>query len=133
MVDRFEPAANVWEAPEFSQQIIVAEGLVLCIGDQFIHEAGLLPPEAVISSHYLGELGGHSCGVRVLSAQFEIRGTTGAICAVCSLLPRSIYLPWLGGHYRSPTGIAITVFVDVAVRQHITIPLIALGPVQAVS
>ncbi|WP_444888613.1 NAD(+) diphosphatase [Microbulbifer sp. JMSA008] len=74
MVDRFEPAANVWEAPEFSQQIIVAEGLVLCSGDRFIHEVDQLPPTTAISSHYLGELGGRSCGVRVLSAQFEIHG-----------------------------------------------------------
>ncbi|BBM02871.1 NAD(+) diphosphatase [Microbulbifer sp. GL-2] len=74
MVDRFEPAANVWAAPEFSQQIIVAEGLVLCSGDQFIHEVDLLLAEAVVSSHYLGELGGRSCGVRVLSRQLDVRG-----------------------------------------------------------
>ncbi|MFA0810105.1 NAD(+) diphosphatase [Microbulbifer epialgicus] len=74
MVDRFEPAVNVWAVPEFSQQIIVAQGLVLCRGDQFIHEVDLLQAEAVVSSHYLGKLSGRSCGVHVLSGQQDIRG-----------------------------------------------------------
>ncbi|WHI47799.1 NAD(+) diphosphatase [Microbulbifer sp. VAAF005] len=74
MVDKFVPAGNVWAVPEFSQHILIADGLILCRGDFFLHDAQVLVAEAVQSSHYLGELSGRACGVHVLSRQVEIAG-----------------------------------------------------------
>ncbi|WP_299940758.1 NAD(+) diphosphatase [uncultured Microbulbifer sp.] len=74
MVETFAPAANVWAVPEFSRCIVVAEGLILCCGNRFVHTTDLCLAGAVISSHYLGELGGRSCGVHVLPSQLKISG-----------------------------------------------------------
>ncbi|WKD50858.1 NAD(+) diphosphatase [Microbulbifer spongiae] len=74
MVESFAPAANVWAVPEFSRCIVVAEGMILCRGNRFIHAADLFLAGEVISRHYLGELGGQSCGVHVFSSQLEING-----------------------------------------------------------
>ncbi|MCO1333302.1 NAD(+) diphosphatase [Microbulbifer sp. OS29] len=74
MADRFVPAGNVWAVPEFAQHIIIAEGLILCRDDLFLHNTEVLASEAVRSSHYLGELSGQACGVHVVSRQIEIVG-----------------------------------------------------------
>lgn len=63
----FVPAASARPLPPFSLHIAVAEGQLLCRGGQFLHSDIPFPAGAVISSHYLGELGGQACGVHLLS------------------------------------------------------------------
>ncbi len=63
----FIPAASARPQPQFSLHIAVAEGQLLCSGAEFLHSDFPFPASAVVSSHYLGELGGRACGVHLLS------------------------------------------------------------------
>ncbi len=68
------PAASVWPLPAMARHILIADGQLLCCGDQFLHGNSVLPPDAVLHSHYLGELAGHACGVHLLSRQIDVDG-----------------------------------------------------------
>ncbi|MCW8127946.1 NAD(+) diphosphatase [Microbulbifer halophilus] len=72
MSDLFVPAASPRPAPRFSRHILVAEGELLCRGDDFLHSQPA--PAVVLCSHYLGELAGEPCGVHQLSRRIEVPG-----------------------------------------------------------
>lgn len=73
MREPFVPAASVWPLPAIDRHILVAEGQLLCCGDRFLHDSGILPGAEITASHYLGELGGRACGVHMLSRQVRVR------------------------------------------------------------
>ncbi|WP_250464045.1 NAD(+) diphosphatase [Microbulbifer litoralis] len=78
MSDLFVPAASAHPAPRFARHIVIADGQLLCRGDVFLHVQPVAAP--VVSSHYLGELAGESCGVHLLSHRVEVPG-----CEWCNL------------------------------------------------
>ena len=74
MSDLFVPAGIVRPAPLFRKHILVAEGQLLCRGTDFLHIDLPLPEKDLCASHFLGELGGETCGVHLLSRQWEFAG-----------------------------------------------------------
>lgn len=74
MSELFVPAASVQPLPAYARHILIAEGQLLCCGDRFLHEGGLVREELLSCSHYLGDLEGRPCGVHLLSRQIDVTG-----------------------------------------------------------
>lgn len=69
MSDLFVPAASVRPLPSIAQHILVSGGKLLCRGGSFLHAGPGPAAEKVVCSHYLGKLGGITCGVHLLLGQ----------------------------------------------------------------
>ena len=74
MSDLFVPASTVRPSPAISRHIFIFGAQLLCRGDGFLHSSADSVAEAIIASHYLGELSGEACGVHLLSTQVSVGG-----------------------------------------------------------
>ncbi|SHG06169.1 NAD+ diphosphatase [Microbulbifer donghaiensis] len=74
MTHIFVPAASARPAPDFACHILIADGLLLCRGEQFLHGGEVVIAGLISSSHYLGELDGRPCGVHQLSQPVDVPG-----------------------------------------------------------
>lgn len=74
MSDLFIPASRVRPLPVIARHIFISGAQLLCRGDDFLHASTDSVAEAISASHYLGELGGKTCGVHLLGAQVPVAG-----------------------------------------------------------
>lgn len=64
----FISAGSAWPQPAFARHILVSDGRLLCRESEFLHPRNPFSPPALISSHYLGDLAGQSCGVHLVES-----------------------------------------------------------------
>lgn len=72
----FQAAGKLWPVPSLQRHILIAEGEILCNGNDFIFSgmpAGL-EASGAISSHYLGEWSGLACGTHGFPTKVPVAG-----------------------------------------------------------
>lgn len=68
------PAVGVRPIPAIRRHLFISSGMLLCHSEGLLHSRLPFTEREIVASHYLGELGGASCGVHFLVNQLDVPG-----------------------------------------------------------